>query len=79
MNATIELDDDLALISIIGRNMKNKKGVSGRLFTTLAENDINIKMMDQDPLEISIIIGISNSDYEKAIKVLYDSLVTNFN
>ena len=79
LNATIELDDDLALISIIGRNMKNKKGVSGRLFTTLAENDINIKMMDQDPLEISIIIGISNNDYEKAIKVLYDSLVTNFN
>ncbi len=79
LESKVELDDDLALISIIGRNMKNKKGVSGRLFKTLAENDINIKMMDQDPLELSIIVGISNSDYEKAISVLYDALVTNFN
>jgi len=75
LDSDVELDDDLALIAIIGRNMKNKKGVSGKLFQTLADNDINVKMMDQDPLEISIIVGISNNDYEKAIRVLYDKLV----
>lgn len=74
LKCEVELDDDLSLVAIVGRNMKNNIGVSGKVFTTLANNRINVKMMDQDPLELSIIIGISNSDYEKTIKVLYEDL-----
>ena len=75
LDAKVILDDDLALVAIVGRNMKKKVGVSGKLFTTLADNNINVKMMDQDPLELSIIVGVSNNDYEKSISVLYDALV----
>ncbi|MCR5786596.1 MAG: aspartate kinase [Acholeplasmatales bacterium] len=75
LQSNVELDDDLALIAIVGRNMKNKLGVSGKIFSTLADNQINVKMMDQDPLEISIIVGVSNSSYEKSIKCLYDALI----
>jgi aspartate kinase len=75
LNSLVILDTDLALVAVVGRNMKKRVGLSGKLFTTLAENNINVKMMDQDPLELSILVGVSNSDYENAIRVLYDSLV----
>lgn len=75
LDSNVELDNDLALVAIVGRNMKNNIGISGKLFTTLALNKINVKMMDQDPLELSIIVGVSNKDYIKTIKVLYEALV----
>lgn len=75
LSCDVQIDDDLAMVAIVGRNMKNTIGISGRVFTTLANNKINVKMMDQDPLELSILIGIQNEDYEKAIKLLYEALV----
>lgn len=75
LSASVELDSNLALIAIVGRNMKNNIGISGKVFTTLSKNNINVKMMDQDPLELSIIVGVSNDDYNKAIEVLYETLV----
>jgi aspartate kinase len=41
------------------------------LFTALADEGINIKMIDQGSSELNIIIGVANSDYEKCIKTIY--------
>ncbi len=75
LNCDVQIDENLSLVAIVGRNMKNSIGVSGRIFNTLGSNKINIKMMDQDPLELSIIVGVKNEDYETTIKVLYNELV----
>lgn len=68
----ISAEDDIALVAIVGRNMSSIPGVSGRIFSTLGNNKINIKVIAQASKEISIIIGVGVKDYEKTIKILYE-------
>ena len=71
----IEIENDLALIAVVGRGMKAKKGTATRLFAALSHADINIKMIDQGSSELNIIIGIHEADFEKAIRVVYDMFI----
>ncbi len=68
----IEIENDLALIAVVGRGMKAKKGTATRIFAALSHADINIKMIDQGSSELNIIIGVHEADFEKAIRVIYD-------
>ena len=74
---SINLVDKLALISVVGRNMSRRPGTSGRVFGVLGEAGINIRMITQSSQEISIIVGVNNDDFEKAINVIYDKFVKN--
>ncbi len=71
----IEVIDNLALIAVVGRGMRNTKGTATRIFASLAHANINIKMIDQGSSELNIIIGINESDFENAIRVIYDNFV----
>lgn len=75
LHAEITIDDDLALVAIVGRNMVSKSGLCGRLFTVLGEANINVKMLAQGPSELNIIVGISERNYEATIRQVYDALV----
>ncbi|MCM1298665.1 MAG: aspartate kinase [Firmicutes bacterium] len=68
----IEVISNLALIAVVGRSMKEKKGTATRIFAALSHANINIKMIDQGSSELNIIVGIDEKDFEKAIKVIYD-------
>ena len=72
---SIELESDLALIAVVGRGMKSTRGTAGRIFSTLAHANINVKMIDQGSSELNIIIGVSNADFEPAIRAIYDIFV----
>lgn len=71
----IEVETDLALIAVVGRGMKSTRGTAGRIFSALAHANVNVKMIDQGSSELNIIIGVKNSDFEKAIKAIYDIFV----
>ena len=73
---SIDLESDLALIAVVGRGMKATRGTAGRIFSALAHAKINVKMIDQGSSELNIIIGVSNCDFEAAIKAIYDVFVT---
>ena len=66
----------IALVAVVGRGMAGSKGTAGRLFKAIAEGDINIRMIDQGSSELNIILGVKNSDFETAIKAIYDIFVT---
>jgi len=72
---TIDLESDLGLIAVVGRGMKATRGTAGRIFAALAHAHINVKMIDQGSSELNIIIGVSNRDFEAAIKAIYDIFV----
>ena len=55
--------------------MKSTRGTAGRIFSALAHNNINVKMIDQGSSELNIIIGVTNEDFESAIKAIYDIFV----
>ena len=72
----VSIDSDISLIAVVGRNMVFKPGISAKIFSVLGSNKINIKLISQNTKELSIIIGVENKDFEKAIKAIYDGVVT---
>ena len=73
--STVEIDDGIALIAVVGRNMASKPGISGQIFGVLGDNGINIKMIAQGARELTIIVGVLNSDFEKTINTIYNHFV----
>ncbi|GAB1200549.1 hypothetical protein APSETT444_009922 [Aspergillus pseudonomiae] len=45
---TVDIIPEMAILSLVGKQMKNMIGVAGRMFTTLGENNVNIEMISQD-------------------------------
>ena len=72
---SIDLEGNLALIAVVGRGMKSTRGTAGRIFSALAHVNVNVKMIDQGSSELNIIIGVQNSDFEEAIRAIYDIFV----
>ncbi|MCI2061268.1 MAG: aspartate kinase [Eubacteriaceae bacterium] len=70
---SIDVFDDIALIATVGVGMSFRPGVSAKVFTALAEEHINIRMIDQGSSEMNIIIGVNNQDLERAIASIYDA------
>ena len=71
----IEIESDLALVAVVGRGMKSTRGTAGRIFSALAHKNVNVRMIDQGSSELNIIIGVSNSDFERAIQAIYEIFV----
>ena len=72
---SIELEADLALVAVVGRGMKSTRGTAGRIFSALAHSNVNVRMIDQGSSELNVIIGVSNEDFDIAIKAIYDIFV----
>ena len=71
----LDVVTDMALIATVGAGMAMRKGTSARLFTALANADVNTRMIDQGSSEMNIIVGVANKDFEKAIKAIYQAFV----
>ena len=69
----IQVNDGIALVAAVGRKMTFRPGISGKIFKALGEEGINIRTIAQGADELSIIVGVENSDYEAAVQVLYES------
>jgi aspartate kinase len=68
---TLCIEDGLAVIAVVGRGMVRTKGTAARIFSAIAQADVNIRMLDQGSSELNIILGVSESDYEAAIRAIY--------
>ena len=71
--SSLIVHDQIAVVAAVGRRMAFRPGISGRLFAALGEAGINIRMINQGPDEMNIILGVDNKDFAGAIRVLYDS------
>ncbi|MBQ9328533.1 MAG: aspartate kinase [Solobacterium sp.] len=72
----VRIEDHLALIAIVGRAMKDQPGMSGRLLSEFGDHQINIKVISQSSDELSIMVGVHNRDFEKAIHSIYERFIT---
>ena len=71
----VDVDNDLALVAVVGRNMVLKPGISARIFSIFGKNNINVKTISQGTKEINIIVGVQNADFEKAIRAVYSEVI----
>ena len=66
----------ISLIATVGHGMTNKIGVAAQLFTALAKEQVNVRIIDQGSSQINIIIGVEESDTEKAINAIYKAFIS---
>lgn len=72
---SVEIEDGLALIAVVGRAMVKAKGTAARVFKAISGAGINIRMIDQGSSEISIIVGVEEADFEDAMRAIYQEFV----
>ena len=68
----VDIRENIAMVSAVGRKMSSQPGVSGRLFKALGDEGINIRTIAQGADELAITVGVDNKDFETAIRVLYN-------
>lgn len=71
----VEIEHNIALIAVVGRGMRQTRGTAARVFAALAHYHINVKMIDQGSSEMNIIVGIAESDFEEALRAIYEVFV----
>ncbi|MFA9479016.1 aspartate kinase [Phycisphaerales bacterium AB-hyl4] len=71
----IEVYPEMALLATVGRGMAHTPGMAARLFTALAEANVNIRMIDQGSSELNIIVGVAVEDFEPAMRAVYHAFV----
>ena len=68
-----EIESELSNIAIVGDKMKSKKGISGKLFNSLGQNNINIRAIAQGASERNISIIIDQKNTKKALNALHET------
>lgn len=66
------VEKDLAIVAVVGDNMKNHHGMSGKLFGALGRNAINVRAIAQGSTEKNISAVINKSDVRKALNVIHE-------
>ncbi|KAJ1924420.1 Aspartokinase [Tieghemiomyces parasiticus] len=72
---TVDIMRDMAILSLVGRQMNNMVGVAGRMFQTLAAAHVNIEMISQGSSEINISCVIHNTKAITALRAIHVSLL----
>ncbi|MFN2439164.1 MAG: bifunctional aspartate kinase/homoserine dehydrogenase I, partial [Chitinophagaceae bacterium] len=68
----LKVEKELSIVALVGENMKNHTGISGRMFSAMGRNGINIRAIAQGSSEKNISAVISTKDVRKAINVLHE-------
>ena len=66
------IEKDLSIIALVGEQMRNHPGVSGKMFGVLGRNGINVRAIAQGSSEKNITAVIASQDVRKAINVLHE-------
>jgi len=67
------VEKNLCIIALVGENMKNYQGLSGRMFSTLGKNNVNIRAIAQGASERNISAVINERDVKKALNTLHEN------
>ncbi|TDU40194.1 aspartate kinase [Gelidibacter sediminis] len=68
----IIVEKDLSIVALVGDNMKNHQGISGRMFSALGKNNINIRAIAQGASEKNISTVIAQKDVKKALNTIHE-------
>ena len=67
------LEQHLSIVAVVGEKMKNHQGISGRMFSTLGKNNVNIRAIAQGASERNITAVIAEKDVKKALNCLHEA------
>lgn len=68
----LQVEEELAIVAVVGDSMKSHQGISGRMFRSLGKNNINVRAIAQGASERNISAVISSDDVKKALTTLHN-------
>jgi len=66
----VNIEEDKSLICVVGKNLKNTKGIAKRIFQRL--DDFNINMISQGASEINVSFVVNKSDLQEVMQILHN-------
>ena len=66
------VENELAIVAVVGDKMKSHPGISGKMFNALGKNGVNVRAIAQGSSERNISAVISAQDVKKAVNVLHE-------
>ena len=69
----IDIINGLSVVAIIGENMRNTPGISGKMFEALGKNGINVVSIAQGSSELNLSVVVSHFDLEKTLNTLHEA------
>ena len=68
----INVNDDVAVIAVVGSGMRGIKGVAAKVFSAVAKHDVNVIMITQGSSELNLAFVVNDSDCDQAVRALHD-------
>ena len=72
-HGAVSIHRDMAILSLVGKQMRNMVGIAGKTLSTLADGNVNIEMISQGASEINISCVIDARDAVKALNIIHQS------
>ncbi|MGI8862357.1 MAG: ACT domain-containing protein, partial [Gaiellaceae bacterium] len=69
----VEEISDLGKVSLVGAGMRSNPGVAARMFRTLADEDINLRLVSTSPIKITCLVARAN--VERAVRALHETFL----
>ena len=63
--------EDVSIVTVVGSGMRGIKGIAGRVFSSIAKEDVNVIMIVQGSSELNLAFIVRDDDCEKAVRSLY--------
>ena len=73
----VEIEKNLSIIALVGDNMKSHQGLSGKMFSALGKNNVNVRAIAQGASEKNISAVIAKNDAKKALNTLHERFLKN--
>ena len=69
----VSIEENLSIVAIVGKQMRGVPGISGKLFSTLGNNKINVVAIAQGSSELNVSAVINSNDEKKALRVIHEA------
>ena len=71
----LEVEDDVAIVAVVGAAMRERPGLAGRLFSVLGERGVNVRAIAQGSSELNISLVVKRPDKAPAVRAIHDALL----
>ena len=69
----IDLEEDIALVGVVGKGLLKKQGVAARVFSAVADKNINVEMISSGASEVAYYFVVLEKDAEKAVQAVHEA------
>lgn len=73
--SSIEVMDDVTILTIVGAGMAGTKGIAANIFQTAADEEVNIIMIAQGSSEVNIAFVVREADADKTVRILHNQFI----